>query len=256
MDKNIPVFPVFEKIETEHRNIFDEYLGPMEPAVSEFNFTEIFMWRKIRFSILNGSLCIMLEKNKKKFFYRPLGRRDTEKTVRELLEWGCKELGDCSVYGFLEEELPVLGITDKNYDISSDRADSDYLYRASDLIELVGRKYDGKRNHIKRFEEEYEVQMEEISPGNARECLAFQRKWYEMRGCEDDMSLAYENCAVIEVFENFENLPVFGALMRFKKEIIGYTLADKLNDKTAIIIAEKADYNLSLIHISEPTRPY
>ena len=35
-----------------------------------------------------------------------------------------------------------------------DRDSSDYIYNASDLIELKGKKYHGKRNHIKRFMDE------------------------------------------------------------------------------------------------------
>ena len=35
-----------------------------------------------------------------------------------------------------------------------DRNSSDYIYNASDLIELKGKKYHGKRNHIKRFMDE------------------------------------------------------------------------------------------------------
>ena len=36
-----------------------------------------------------------------------------------------------------------------------DRDSSDYIYNASDLIELKGKKYHGKRNHIKSFMDEH-----------------------------------------------------------------------------------------------------
>ncbi|MFP4466799.1 MAG: DUF2156 domain-containing protein [Candidatus Goldiibacteriota bacterium] len=250
-DEQLPDFPEFTEIKAEHKNKLEEYLSIFEPEISEFNFTEMFMWRKIRktkISMLNGNLCVSLEKNGERLFYRPFGKRDIEKTAGQLLEWGWRELGECGVFGFTEEELVKTGITDKKYEINSDRAESDYIYRAKDLIELGGRKYDGKRNHIKKFEKTYSAEMEEITRENLQECVMFQKKWYEERDDGGDASLALEHQAVNEALADFEKLSVFGALLRLKKKVIGYTLADRLNKDTVLIIAEKADHEYKGIY--------
>jgi len=46
------------------------------------------------------------------------------------------------------------------------------------VIHLKGRKYDGQRNHIKRFKEAYpDFKIETISQENIPECLELSQQW-------------------------------------------------------------------------------
>ena len=60
---------------------------------------------------------------------------------------------------------------------ASDRNLEDYVYNASDLRDLPGRKYQSKRNHINRFEAEYEYRYEPMTRDHAAECMRLEAEW-------------------------------------------------------------------------------
>lgn len=64
---------------------------------------------------------------------------------------------------------------------ASDRNLEDYVYNASDLRDLPGRKYQSKRNHINRFEAEYEYRYEPMTRDHAAECMRLEAEWRKTR---------------------------------------------------------------------------
>ncbi|HDQ25661.1 MAG TPA: DUF2156 domain-containing protein [bacterium] len=237
--KDLPWFPVFGPLGLEHRGIIEEYFRGRRAEASELNFTEMFMWRKIR----NTSICrigesmvIKAEKDGRLFFYYPPLGIDAAAVVEKLLETD----DSAAVYGLTAEEAGVLGLPAEKYSIEADRKNFDYVYPADGLRVLAGRKYDGKRNHLKKFEV-LNYSFEAINGDNIREAVAFQEKWCADRLCDDDMSLQDESSAICELLGNFEELSAFGALLRVEGVVQGYTVADRLNEDTAVVMVEKAN---------------
>ena len=58
-----------------------------------------------------------------------------------------------------------------------DRDMYDYVYLSEDLINLKGRKYQKKRNHINKFKKRYEWNYETITDDNVEECLIAAMEW-------------------------------------------------------------------------------
>ena len=67
-----------------------------------------------------------------------------------------------------------------------DPNNDDYVYSTYDLINLEGKKYHQKRNHINRFLKNYEYTYESIDDSNIEECIAAEIEW--LKGKEPDRS--------------------------------------------------------------------
>ncbi len=235
----------FELLELKHKQILDNYFSINRTKVSEFNFTEMFIWRKIRntkIGFINNNICILIEKDNKKILYRPFGKNKIKETIKLFFY---NHLCDF-VYGYLQEEIENLYLDDE-YIIEKDRDNFDYVYLADDLINLKGRKYDGKRNHLKKFEK-MSYNITEINKEILPEVFDFQKRWCADRLCDDDMSLRNESLAVNELLSNFDKLSVFGSALYVNNNIEGYTIATELNKETAVVIVEKANPEIKGIY--------
>jgi hypothetical protein len=122
-----------------------------------------------------------------------------------------------------------------------DRDQSDYIYLSEDLIQLKGRKYHRKRNHIKQFKEKYTYQYLPLTPELVSDCLRLQTEWCDLRQCEVIPGLHNESIAIKEAFSHFEALEVMGGVILINDRVEAFTLGEPLNRDTVVIHIEKAN---------------
>ncbi len=236
-------YPEFTPVEVEHKKEIEEHLAGMSSRVSEFHFAEIYIWRRQRetqICELNDSIIIKLNRQSGPAYYRPFNKKTAPDIVT--MEILLKDNPDYYIYGITENEMESVPELKEYFNIYEDPGDFDYIYLRDDLADLQGRKYDGKRNHIKKFLAIEGFSFEKIDEKNIKEVLEFQYEWCEMRRCDDDMSLLNEGAAAINLIEEYKMLEAFGILVRIDGRVRGYSLAVKQGDDTAIIILEKADH--------------
>jgi uncharacterized protein len=239
----IPQFPEFVQLGIEHRKAVEEYLAKNPPEASELNFTEIFAWRPVRntkISLHNCTLCISFEKKGHQYYAVAECGNPLAETVEALLLRSRQEKHEAEVCFFTEEQAKKLEAAGKDFIIATERASSDYVYLASDLIELKGRKYDGKRNQIKQFIRNYSFELIPITQETMGMAAAFQKLWCEKKPCAPGTMLADESVAIDEMFGSFSKLAIFGAILKVNGKPAGYTLAGGLNSNTAVVYVEKA----------------
>ena len=131
-----------------------------------------------------------------------------------------------------------------SFHISRDFAE--YVYNASDLIELKGKKYHGKRNHLARFREENEgYSFEEITRGNLAEVRGMNDRWYAEMFAEDgeNAELSDEQRAVNEAFDHYFELGFSGGFLKTAEGIAGYSMGEPINGETFCVHIEKACYD-------------
>jgi hypothetical protein len=92
--------------------------------------------------------------------------------------------------------------------VEFDRDQSDYIYLSENLINLQGRKYHRKRNHIKQFKEKYIYQYLPLTIEWISECLRLEAQWCDFRQCEVIPGLFNESVAIKEALTHFEALGV------------------------------------------------
>lgn len=242
MDK-IARFPLFNPLDISHREILEKYFLELQPQISEFNFTELFAWHTIRdtqISIHNCSILVQLNKNGKKYLYPPFGKSCSCKSMAAVLEYFLKEKQEMYFYGFDSNNALIAEETGKLM-VIEDRDNADYVYSSQDLINLSGRKFDGKRNHLKNFYRNNDFEFLPVTQDMIPEIKEFQIQWCMARGCSDDLSLQNESLAVLEVLDNFFELNVFGAVIKINGKIQAFTAASELNKDTAVVLFEKGN---------------
>ncbi len=124
-------------------------------------------------------------------------------------------------------------------DVKADRDYFDYMYNSSDLIELKGKKYHGKRNHIKRFKDK-EWSFEPLTADDFDQCVSFAADFYNENQSYDDFSAVVEQFAIYQYFSNFEYLNLKGGILKSDGKMVGFTIGEKLNTDTFVVHIEKA----------------
>lgn len=243
----------FNEINMKDKEIFDHIFEEYDPTISEFSFTNFFMWKhyyNYRFTMIDGYLCIYAKPmHEAPFMLIPAGsgnQKDFDGAVS----------GMCGIFKKNEWEpvfkkVPERGLchlisaAGKDSKVEYDRDNSDYVYKTSDLIGLEGKSYHGKRNHISRFNKEYSYEYEEISPGNIDECRQIMERWCAERDCTCIRGEYCEKYANLAVLDNYFELGCKGALIKVNNIYRAFTIGEMLSKDTAVIHIEKADFKIN-----------
>ena len=239
----------FRKIAFEDKPSFDRILSILQPETSDLTFTNLVMWQcsygllVTYLSDLDYWLLMAKPSNPKwkPFFLPPVGdwsNTDALKEVYRLL----KETAVADNFEFQLRRSPQQLVTviqqlDPHLSTKLEKNTSDYLYAAKDLIELAGRKYHSKRNHLNKFLRQYNWEYQKMTPELVGECLNLATPWFDVRNPEP----CSENEAMVNVLKNFEFLGVTGGVIKIDGVIQGITVGERLNRNTAVIHIEKAN---------------
>ncbi len=209
--KSVPEFPLFRDLSLEDKPLLDLAFTRFPPSISEFTFTNLFIWRhayQIKISRMQNFLCLFAENREYPFFFSPIGEGDVVECCRKLLRL-MKEKGvPIKIARVPEEVASRFDWKAEGFVVEFDRDQSDYIYLSEDLINLQGRKYHRKRNHIKQFKEKYAYQYLPLTPERISECLRLETEWCDLRHCEVTPGLHNESIAIKEAFAHFEALGV------------------------------------------------
>jgi hypothetical protein len=127
------------------------------------------------------------------------------------------------------------------FEIVPDRDNSDYVYLTRDLIQLEGRRYNAKRNHINKFNRLYKGQYVVIKRDLLDKTLMLQQKWCNIRTCQENPGLYEEDLAIRNALKNMDALDFRAGAIIIDGEIQAFSLGSKLNRDTAVIHVEKAN---------------
>jgi len=249
------------RITIEDRGILEEYLNGYEYKTSGLSFSAQYMWREInRFSwdIVGDYMCISgishLELEDGiilPFMFPPLtktGEYDKE-SLRETI-FKAKEHFDKAGQPFslrlvpfhlveiIKEAVPELSWTD-------DRPNYDYIYLTQDLIELKGRDFHSKKNHLNYFNKTFEHEYVKLSSSMAEDAMRFIdefNKRKEVPASEMEM-LKMEEEAMKDVFMNLEKVGYEAGAILIDGKIEALAIGVRLGNKMITEHVEKANVN-------------
>lgn len=224
----------------------------MQPALtasggmgSEFAFGTLYLWSDAYETKIckTDDLILRCSGGPVRMTYQlPLGdgnlRDQVELLLEDAKERGCK----FRIWGLTKEQTEALeqampGI----FRYQLDRASSDYIYDTQSLIQLSGRKYHSKRNHLSRFQRTYDWSYEDISSDNFKDCLAVARAWCEQNGgCGEEDGTDSENCAIHKAFKYYDTLRLSGGLLRIEGKPVAFTVGEEINPEVYLLHFEKA----------------
>ena len=130
-----------------------------------------------------------------------------------------------------------------DYEVTEKRNSFDYVYNTSDLINLSGKKYHSKKNHINTFNKLYAYEYVRYDNSMKSECVNFCAKVLAEHYRDNVKSYNAELESIQKAFDSFDVLRLKCGLLCADNKIIALSVGEKLNNDYALIHIEKADYN-------------
>lgn len=229
----------WKKISLDDKDFLNSFIKQKNYCISDINFTNLFIWsfsREIDYKIINDCLCIKTryENSSKPLFFIPIGNSNIKETI-ELLK---KEEGTITFRAITPQMAKEVEF---NNELVEERDRWDYIYLVEELIELKGRKFHTKKNHLNRFMELYRFEYEAIDSSNKRELLETYNRWFKEYPTYMQESLKKEKIAIENLVNNFEKLDAKGALLRVDGEIVAFSFGEVLREDMVLIHIEKAN---------------
>ncbi len=240
----VPEFPQFRDLTFEDKPLIDRLFTRFPPVISEFTFTNLFIWRvayQIKISHFRNLLCFLSDQGMNSFFFPPVGEGDMIECFQSLQRYLGSKGSLPKIARVPEAVVTQVNWTGSGMKAELDRSQCDYVYLVQDMIELQGRKYHRKRNHIKQFKGKYSHQYIPLTPEWVPQCLQLQVDWCDIRNCEAIPGLYNESVATREAFTYFEKLEVKGGAILIDGKVEAFTLGEKLNAETIVIHIEKGN---------------
>lgn len=213
----------------------------------EFNFANNLAWSRtynLKRCRLGDLYILSAGENENLRFMLPCGSGDLKSAFDEMKKYSQSFSKPLEIYGITEKTMPIISEYFGNgFKIYEDRDSFDYIYSSEKMITLSGKKLHSKRNHLKRFESNYDYTHSEICERDFDDCIAFAAKSYNENLSYDDASAVGEQYAIHTFFENFERLDMHGAVLRIDGKVCAFTLGSAINKSVCDINIEKADRN-------------
>jgi hypothetical protein len=239
------------------KSLFDQYFRQYPPEISEFTFTNLFMWRVYyhwQFLEWDNYLLIFSRDHLKKYHQPIKSNPDTLMMMPPVGKNPAQVICDVfksgqsvefhrvplSIWNYLQlmPETKALGI-----EWQDDRNNWDYEYVRDALATLAGGNLKAKRKWLNRFMSRYKYDFQLLSYAKPEliECIKkAQATWCQQNRCEDSPDLAMENEAIAEALANYAKLGFQGALILVDGTCIAYTFGEILHPGTMVTHIEKA----------------
>lgn len=222
-----------------------EKIGQMDFPTCEYSFGNIFSYTAkmdIRVALMYDCLVTKCQFTKDYVEYCfPAGDGDKIRAIDFIIDDGIKNGIGFGIFGMNENDAKILyeHFSDK-FSIFLERDAADYIYLSDDLINLKGKKYQPKRNHISYFMKNNNWSYETISRSNINECIEMSRKWLDENNSEMRDELESELAIIQKAFDNYEQLGYVGGLLRIDGKVVAYTMGEKLSDEVFCVHFEKS----------------
>jgi len=235
----------FKRLTVEDRCIVQPLLQQSQSNLCNFSFANQIMWEETfhsQFALLDEMLIIRFQLNGKTHFYFPIGQGDVKQTLEKMMHYAQMQnikFRMCPITeekkAFLEENYP------NQFIFSTSRDYADYLYKTQDLIELKGKDYQPKRNHINKFKKLYNYTFDPLTQQDIGDCLQMLEQWTVEQNCgKENCSFEQETCAAKIALNQFDAIGMQGGVLRVDGKVAAFTLGQVISADTFGVCVEKA----------------
>jgi hypothetical protein len=244
----------FKPITVADKEVITSFTLASAYSNCDFAFANMCSWRFLydsEFAVADGFLFLrfyVTEKGRRHLAYMfPVGtRNDALAAAITTIE------KDAAEHGF---PLLMLGVTPESKEVLNtlfpnsfayiqERNYYDYIYRREDLVNLTGKKFQPKRNHINKFRKLYDYQYINITADITPECMKLEQQWFADNEQENDReALLNERQSMCFALSNFDGLGLMGGAIKVDGKIVAFTYGSPINADTFGIHVEKADIN-------------
>jgi hypothetical protein len=231
----------FKPVSLDDREIFVKHYQIFPQVHSDNTYTNMVCWNhyaNYRYVFIKNNIIISSTINKKTRYRPPIGPRNPE-LLEDLIDLALKSeddfpltILDSATKKWISEIYPKLSFY-------PERKYFDYVYLASDLATLPGKRYLTIRHQLNQFLRNCSPVIEHISNENAEEVHEFLEQWCEWKDCDSEPVLANEKEAIYFALSHHSKLKLSGLAIRAKGNIMAMSLFEGLNKETAVVHFEK-----------------
>jgi len=211
-------------------------------VTSQFSgFSNLYLWKdseKIKYFIYNKKLIVtgLASDSGERYFMFPDALSITKDDIVYLKEnfknWRIAGLSKKDME-HLESECGDL------LSFSHIRNMDNYIYLTENLINLSGKKYHSKKNHLNNFKKNYNYEYVPYTEEYRADLMSFLGKWY-INKTDEGMLLGEAN-SIVNAIDNYKELDLRGGLILVDKKIVAFSMGEKMTDEMTVIHYEKAD---------------
>ena len=240
----------FKSLTLEDKEIIEKYIDKSKLDSYEYLFSSLYMWRKlnnIKYAVLDDVLIIEKnEEGKGTFYAQFFGYKKDNLTsiIDELIKRNLEFTDRDYLFGDVGDEFvdDLKKYTDFSIDIVEDIDDSEYIYNTQDLIELKGKKYHSKKNHVNSFLKTYSYDIKTINNENVKSnCMDLLHKWHEEVAVTVDKEMLMEIDAIKDLFRELHFFDLNSIAIYVDGDLAGFAVGEKVNDKMALIHVERGE---------------
>ncbi|MCF0230605.1 MAG: DUF2156 domain-containing protein, partial [Parasporobacterium sp.] len=247
------------RISIANRDQLEEYLNGYEYKTSGLSFSAQYMWREINqfsWDMIGDYMCIsgishleLEEGIELPFMFPPLtntGEYNRDSLRKTILE--AKDFFESKGHPFSLRLVPfhimeIIKDAVPEMKWADDRPNYDYIYLTQDLIDLSGRDFHKKKNHLNYFKKTYEYEYVEMTSDMADEAMEFIAAFNRRKDVPDhEMELLkMEEQAMDDVFRNLEAVGYSAGAILIDGRIEAIAVGGKLGTKMVTEHVEKAN---------------
>lgn len=216
----------------------------------EFAFVNIYIWKKVintEIARLDDFIIVRYDYGGEHIHYQfPSGFGDLKKPLDAIIE-DAKSQDRAPVI----TTIPAERVEDMEklypgfFTFDNPRGASDYVYLASDLATLPGKKYQKKRNHCSRFERTYpDWEFHEISENSIDVVCSFNSRWANLYDNRGDEGIQREKMAIQQACRHYIDLSAKGGYITVGGEVVAFSFGSMLGKDMFVTHVEKALYDI------------
>lgn len=233
----------FERLDLNRKAQYNQYLQNCSKRGCEYSFVNLFLWGRQKAAFLDDHLVLFSQFDRRSVYPFPIGGSDIKPALDTIIQ-DAKERGiPCYLSAMTEQDCETLEqLYPGAFRFHADRDSFDYIYSIDDLADLKGRKFQKKRNHLNRFQQNHPncaaLPLNEKTRVAAFQMLA---QWYEDRKNADPLSdFHLEQLAIHRAFAFQQQLGLEGLVLMEEGRVLAFCMGSRLNADTFDVHFEKA----------------
>lgn len=239
----------FARISIADRRLYEDLLAKEDRVIGEsergceFSFVNLYLWGRQNIAIRDGHALLFSQFDRRSVYPYPVGTGDKKAAIDAIIEDSEARGIPCRITGLTPSaRTEVEELFPGRFRFHSDEGSFDYVYSIDDLADLPGKKYDGKRNHLRRFSEAYpDFAALPIDDSNISKVRKMADEWYAAKLSETpDADFHMERAALEKALRDYRELSMEGLLILNGGKIIAFTLASRMSEDTFDVHFEKA----------------
>ena len=233
----------FERLDLYRKQEYERWLMHCGERGCEYSFVNKFIWGRQKVAFLENHLVFFSQFDRRSIYPFPIGQGDKRPVLDAIIHDALMRGIPCCLSCMTTEDCALLEqLYPGRFRIYPDRDSYDYIYSIDDLADLKGRKFQKKRPHLHRFEENHpNCQVLPLDENTRAAAYCMLQSWYENREAMDPtMDFHLEKLALERAFAFQTQLEMDGIVLMENNQVLAFAIGSFLRKDTFDIHFEKA----------------